>query len=83
MSNSKDTLFSEELVRSCIVSYDPGEFIPVDQWMPVTGIDVIGLNIKTGQMEFGFRSTEDTRASRWLDFSFPLTHWMYYRILGS
>ena len=44
--------------------------------------DIIGLNINTGQMEFGFVSQVDIDNGSWADgmlcdFSYEITHWAY------
>lgn len=39
--------------------------------------DVLGYNMDTNQIELGFRSELDTHATKWIYFSFKVTHWAY------
>lgn len=53
------------------------EWVSVYDQLPETGVSVIGIDMESGQMEFGFRSEVDIEPEQWVDFGFPLTHWAY------
>lgn len=48
-----------------------------EELLPEYGYDVLGMNIDSGKVDFGFRSLVDTDIYKWVDFEFEVTHWAY------